>query len=121
MSKEDIDRFVADLKGNASLLDEAKGVPGGLAAMADFAKSKGYDVTVDEAKTYISEQANRELNDAELDAVAGGKSSSNTSSTSVTTVSTNVYAVAEAAVTTVEAAEVATTVWAVAEGVIVLT
>ena len=26
MSKEDIDRFVADLKGNASLLDEAKAV-----------------------------------------------------------------------------------------------
>jgi len=73
MSTVDIERFVSDLQANASLLDEAKGVSGGVAAMADFAKSKGYDVTADEAKAYISDKANAELSDDQMDAVAGGK------------------------------------------------
>ncbi|MBT5373899.1 MAG: Nif11-like leader peptide family natural product precursor [Rhodospirillaceae bacterium] len=73
MSAADIERFVSDLQENASLLDEAKAVSGGVAAMADFAKSKGYDVTADEAKAYISEKANQELTDDQIDSVAGGK------------------------------------------------
>ncbi len=129
MSKEDIDRFVADLKGNASLLDEAKAVSGGLAAMADFAQSKGYDISVDEAKTYISAKANAELSDSQLDAVAGGKGhhSVATSTFEAAQVVTTAQAAAEvevaaAAVTiAAEAAEAATTVAVVAEVAVVLT
>ena len=129
MSTADIERFVADLKSNASLLDEAKGVSGGLAAMVAFADSKGYGITVDEAKSYIADKANAELSDAQLDAVAGGKGhhSVATSTFEAAQVATTAQVgaeveVAAAAVTiAAEAAEVATTVAAVAEVAVVLT
>jgi len=92
MSATDIERFVADLKGNASLLDEAKGVSGGLAAMVTFADSKGYGITVDEAKAYISDKANAELSDDQLDAVAGGKTHHSSVSTSTTIATSTVVA-----------------------------
>ncbi len=118
MSAADIERFVADLKENASLLDEAKAVSGGLAAMAEFAKSKGYDITVDEAKDYVNERTKQDLSVAELDAIAGGKKSSHS-------VATQVYEVQTVATTTTEAAEVETSAaaatQAVAVAVIVLT
>jgi hypothetical protein len=65
-----------------------------------FAKDKGYDIDADEAAAYIHGQAGRELNDAELDAVAGGKGSG-----SVTSV-TNVVMVAEAVTQTAAAVEI---------------
>jgi len=117
MSTADIERFVADLKGNASLLDEAKGVSGGLAAMVTFADSKGYDITVDEAKAYVNTMTSSNLSDIELDAVAGGKGHHN--------VATQVVEVQMVATTTTEAAEVETTAavasQAVAVAAIVLT
>ena len=74
MSQADIQRFVSDLKDNQALLDEVKSGALGLAAVVDMARAKGYDITVDEAKAYIREQANQDLSDEQLDAVAGGKS-----------------------------------------------
>jgi len=122
MSAADIERFVADLKGNASLLGEAKAAPGGLGAMVDLAKSKGYDITVDEAKSYIADKANQELSDDQLDAVAGGKGHAVGPSTVQTTQTiTTAETTAEVVTTTAEAVNTATTVAVVAEGVIVLT
>ncbi|MBT5373902.1 MAG: hypothetical protein HOI33_01600 [Rhodospirillaceae bacterium] len=131
MSTADIERFVADLKSNASLLDEAKGVSGGLAAMVTFADSKGYGITVDEAKAYITDKANAELSDAQLDAVAGGKGHHHHSVTTAVVeaaqVATTVQAAAEvevaaAAVTVAaEAVAAATTVAVAAEVAVVLT
>ena len=123
MSAADIERFIADLKENASLLDEAKAVPSGLAAMAGFAQSKGYDISVDEAKTYISAKANAELSDSQLDAVAGGKGhhSVATSTFEAAQVVTTAQAAAEVETIAAEAAEAATTVAVVAEVAVVLT
>jgi len=74
MSQSDIQRFVSDLKGNQALLDEVKSGGVGLAAVVELAQARGYDITVDEAKAYIRDQAGQELSDDQLDAVAGGKS-----------------------------------------------
>ena len=123
MSTVDIERFVADLKGNAALLGEAKAAPGGLGAMVDLAKSKGYDITVDEAKSYIADKANQELSDDQLDTVAGGKGHHVVGPSTVQTTQTITTAqtTAEVVTTTAEAVNTATTVAVVAEGVIVLT
>ena len=72
----------------------------GVGSVVSFAKDKGYDIDADEAAAYIHGQAGRELNDAELDAVAGGKGSG-----SVTSV-TNVMMVAEAVTQTAAAVEI---------------
>ena len=73
MSKADVERFVADLKANPDLLAEVKESAGGLASVVEIAKGKGYDIGLDEAKTYIQAQAGNELSDEQLDAIAGGK------------------------------------------------
>lgn len=72
MSKADIDRFVEDLKSNADLLEEVRAGAGGLASIVAIAKSKGYDITLDDAKEYIRSNASRSLSDDELDQIAGG-------------------------------------------------
>lgn len=73
MSKADVERFVADLNSDAALLEEVKAAAGSLGKVVDTAKAKGYDISLDEAKAYIEEQAKQELSDEQLDAVAGGK------------------------------------------------
>ncbi len=71
MSKAEMERFANDIKNNPELMAEAKEKAGGLASLVEFVKSKGYDVSADEAKAYIHEKAGRVLSDNELDAVAG--------------------------------------------------
>ena len=81
MSIDEIKRFGADLRSNATLKAEAE------KAQADkshappfdravaFAASKGYIFTVEEVKARAKERAKadgKELTDAELDGVAGG-------------------------------------------------
>lgn len=73
MSSAEVERFVADLTSNDGLRSELSGHASGVGSVVAFAKEKGYDIDVDEAAAYIHAQAGRELNDAELDAVAGGK------------------------------------------------
>jgi predicted ribosomally synthesized peptide with nif11-like leader len=135
MSKADLDRFVADLKTKKDLQDAVAKGAGGLQSALAVAKSHGYNITIDEARSYMREKA-ASLSDKELDALAGGKGSSPkpapkpapaganvTSNVNVQTtvnVSTVVNA-AEIETVAVEAAAAATTVFVVAEGVIVAT
>ena len=85
MSSAEVERFVADLKTNEGLRSELSGHASGVGSVVSFAKDKGYDIDVDEAAAYIHGESGRELNDAELDAVAGGKGSVSTSTNVVTT------------------------------------
>jgi len=73
MSASDIERFVADLKENTEMLGELQESSTGLAHVIDYAKGKGYDISLDDAKAYIKAQAKMELDEAQLDAVAAGK------------------------------------------------
>ncbi|MBL6934073.1 MAG: Nif11-like leader peptide family RiPP precursor [Alphaproteobacteria bacterium] len=119
MSQADIERFVSDLNSDTGMMDELKSGSTGLASVVEFAGGKGYDISIDEAKAYIQEQAKQELSDDQLDGIAGGKGhhhhATNVSSNQTAVNATTVATVAE------EAAEVATTVAVAAEGVIVAT
>ena len=115
MSQADIQRFVSDLKDNQAMLDELKSGVMGLAEVVKLAQAKGYDITVDEAKAYIREQANQELTDDQLDAVAGGKGHHHHHK-SVSTYQNVATVTTEATV-----AETTTSVAAEVEAVIVLT
>ncbi len=101
MSKEEVERFVADIKTQPDLIDELKGTSGGIDSIVDFANAKGYKISADEARTYIQDKVGRDLTDEQLDAIAGGKGS--------------VYQNTEAATATTEAAGAETTVVAAAE------
>lgn len=72
MSRSEVERFIADLKSNDALRDEMSLNASGIGSVVTFAKDKGYDITTDEARTYLEEQMGRQLSDEELDAVAGG-------------------------------------------------
>ena len=89
MSQADIERFVADLKANPDLLAEVKKSAGGVASVVDIAKGKGYDVTLEEAKAYIQAQAEGELSDEQLDAIAGGIGGRSNSTCDPTTLPTS--------------------------------
>lgn len=109
MALSDAKRFAEDLSNNEDLRETVKSEATGLASIVDFAKSRGYDFTIDEAKEFIQSRAPQELTDQQLEAVAGGKGGG--SSTSSTVVQT-----AGVATSAAEAAEVATTVVQVSEG-----
>ena len=107
MSTSEVGRFVSDLRSDPDLLAEVREKSGGLGSLVDFAKGKGYDVTVDEAKAYIQTETERELSDEQLDAVAGGKHHHHTVKTTTTVVTQTVEA-AETVTTVSSTAEVAT-------------
>lgn len=109
MALADAERFAKDITDDEGLRDAVKAEATGLASIVEFAKSKGYDFTIDEAKEYIQSRAPQELTDQQLEAVAGGKGGG--SSTSSTVVQT-----AGVATSAAEAAEVATTAVQVTEG-----
>lgn len=109
MALTDAERFAKDLADDESLRDAIKTAATGLASIVEFAKSRGYDFTIDEAKEYIQSRAPQELTDEQLEAVTGGKGGG--SSTSSTVVQT-----AGVATSAAEAAEVATTAVQVTEG-----
>ncbi len=69
MSKSGVKSFFGDLSNDSALKAEAEGV-GNPGALADFAKSKGYDVTVDD----LNQLANKggDMSEEELDKVAAG-------------------------------------------------
>ena len=99
MSKEEVDRFVADLATNPEMLAAVTDRAAGLDSIVALAKEHGYEVTLDEAKAHIQGQAERELTDADLEHVAGGKGS--------TAQSTNVVVAAEGVTSVAGVAEVA--------------
>jgi predicted ribosomally synthesized peptide with nif11-like leader len=130
MSASEIDRFTNDMKTDSDLLDEVKQHSGTLAKVVAFADGRGYKFSLEEAKEYLDSKAGKELDDAQLDAVAGGKghktslpAGSVTSNVNIqTTVNvTTVAAVAEVEVGVAAVAAAAADVAAVAVAVIILT
>ena len=112
MSATEVERFVSELKDNAELRAELSNHASGLGSVVEFAKDKGYDISLDEASAYIQAQAGSDLSDEQLDGIAGGKGSVTANVQQVTNVTEAVNATAA-----VNAADVAT----VAVAVIVLT
>ena len=122
MSQSEVERFAGAVRADKTLQDELKKAAVSNEAIVDFAKSKGYNVTLDEVVAYV-EARKATLSAEDLDKVAGGKKKSVTAS--VTNVEGVVEAIALAVTVTVaaEAQDVATssTVAAEAECVIIAT
>jgi len=118
MSQSEVERFVEAMKSDPALLKEVTSNAAGIGSVVEIARGRGYDISIDEAKSYVQRQSSVELSDDQLEAVAGGKGSS----TSTASVQTTVQVTTEAVVaeTTVEAAA-EVEVGAVAVAVIVLT
>ena len=81
MSISECERFSADLQSNAALRTEAektladKSHETPLAGVVALAMSKGYSVTLEEAREHLKARAaaaGQVLSDADLDGVAGG-------------------------------------------------
>lgn len=72
MSKSEIERFITDIQSDEALRTELSSKATGVAAVVAFANAKGYDITADEARDYMKEQAGQDLSDDELDGLAGG-------------------------------------------------
>lgn len=104
MSQSEVERFVEDLKNDENLRGELSTGASGIGSVVAFAKDKGYAVTAEEAAAYIQSQAGRDLTDAQLDAIAGGKGHHHHSSTTTTTETVQTV---EAVTTAAAAAEVA--------------
>ncbi len=81
MSKEDAERFVADLKINPDWFQEIKNTASGLSGVISIANAKGYDVTVDDAQAYLASRAQGHLSDDQLGSIAAGKGKGGTTST----------------------------------------
>ena len=73
MSQAEIERFVNDLASNESLRESVVNNSEGVDSLVAIAQDKGYDINIDEARDYIQANAKGELNDEQLDSVAGGK------------------------------------------------
>ena len=110
MSQSEVERFVADLKSDASLREDLQGSAAGVASVVEFAQSRGYSIGADEARQYIQAQTSSELSDAELDHVAGGKGhhhsdvavqTTQTVTTQTTTAETTIGVIAEVSVVVV--------------------
>jgi len=78
MSAEEVVRFVADMKTNADLAEIVTEGAGSLPKIVALASEKGYVFTVEEANEFLAGAQGAELQDAQLDAVAGGKSHGHT-------------------------------------------
>jgi|SRR5438067_1473011 hypothetical protein len=71
MSRAEVDRFVADVKGSTRLQTELRKRGSGVAAVAEIARSHFYEITIDDVRDYVRTQE-RDLTEQELDAVIGG-------------------------------------------------
>ena len=117
MSQAEVDRFVADLKSNDDLRNEVTGAASGIGSVVEIAKGHGYDISVDEARSYIRDQASSDLSDEQLDAIAGGKGHHSVSNVTVAVQVQTAVTVTTEATTAETSADVA----AEAVAVIVLT
>ena len=85
MSASEVERFVEDLKINPLLLEGVKrGARLGLTEAVKVGARHGYKFTLDDAKAFVqarAQAAGRELNDRQLDKVAGGAGRYNDSCT----------------------------------------
>lgn len=71
MSQQELERFIEDVKKNGHLQVEIIKTASDPTSVAEFAKKKGYDFTVDELNAY-AEEAKGKMSDEQLDRVAGG-------------------------------------------------
>lgn len=115
MSREAIERFAKAVREDQGMQEELKTAATSNEALVEFAKSKGYDVNLDEIIAYINERK-ATLSEEDLDKVAGGKQHAHVSK------QVEVSAVeAVGSVTTVVEAEAAvTTSTAVAQAEVVI-
>lgn len=92
MSITDAARFAKDLATDKDLVEKVKAKASGLASLVELGKTHGYNFTLDEIKQVVSGAAKREMTDAELDAVAGGKGipATATSTVAVTATTTTI-------------------------------
>lgn len=108
MSRQEIDRFVEDLKSDERMRSAMRDEAAGVGSVVEFARARDYDITPDEVRAYLRTKNQRELSDEQLDAVAGGKGGSHHSHHS--SHATGTYAAQTVAVATTEAVGVETTV-----------
>lgn len=122
MSQAEVERFAAAVRNDKALQDELKKAAVSNDAIVQFAKSKGYDVTVNEVVAFV-EARKATLSAEDLDKVAGGKKKSVTASVTNVEGVTEAIALAVSVTVAVEAQDVATssTVAAEAECVIIAT
>lgn len=122
MSEEEVQRFAAAVRTDKGLQDELKKAAISNEAIVEFARSKGYDVNLDEVISFVEERkALLSLND--LDKVAGGKSKAHGVEGVGVAAEAVAIALAVSVTVAVEAQDVATssTVAAEAECVIIAT
>ncbi len=70
MSKEDVTRFVADVKNNPELQNDLMQKVG-VSAIVEVGNRHGYHITEEEVRKYAEEQKAR-LTEKELESVVGG-------------------------------------------------
>ena len=75
MSQAEIERFVSDLSSNETLREAVVSASEGVESLVAIAQGQGYDINIDEANEYLAASQNVQLNDDQLDTVAGGKTS----------------------------------------------
>ena len=112
MSASEVVRFVEDMKTHAELAEIVTEGAGSLPKIVELAAAKGYTFTVEEANEFLAGAQGAELQDAQLDAVAGGKHHPPTTSTAAvqtTTVVTTAAAAAEGVAVVVVATAVVVT------------
>ncbi|HEX2526083.1 MAG TPA: Nif11-like leader peptide family natural product precursor [Geminicoccus sp.] len=120
MSVSEAERFANDLVSNLPLRNTVKAGASGLASVVDIANKNGYSFTIDDAKQYMQSQSPHQLTDAQLDAVAGGKSSTSSTTVQTTAVATSAAEAAEVATSAVQVAEAAADAAVAAEVVAVV-
>jgi predicted ribosomally synthesized peptide with nif11-like leader len=106
MSASEVIRLVTDMKTDPDLLDAVKESSGSLSKVVQVAAQHGYSFTVEQANEYLSSNAGAELDDAQLDAVAGGKHAPPKATVVSVAVAVTVAVAAAEAVVAVEAAGV---------------
>jgi predicted ribosomally synthesized peptide with nif11-like leader len=77
MSQGEVERFSNDLKSKPDLLAKVKPHATGLASVVSLAAQNGYHFSLEDAKQFIKAKSPQPLNDEQLDAIAGGQTSTN--------------------------------------------
>lgn len=117
MAYEQIEQFLAALQKDPQLIEKFQSGISGLDSVVEFAREMGFEISLDDAREFIREQANVELSDEQLEAIAGGKGGGggSTAVATVSVVAAEAAAVQSVAAATTEAVAAETTEAVVAE------
>ncbi|CAA0123974.1 Uncharacterised protein [BD1-7 clade bacterium] len=74
MANAHIKKFLAAIENDAELSTQFQASASGLASIVEFANAHGFVFTLEDAEEFIENQSGLELSDAQLEAIAGGKS-----------------------------------------------